>query len=215
MWAPRHTAFFNVQYVYGQVLALTGIGVIVASLVRSPERYQGQMLLLLIFAGTPLAVSVVDLAHIVPIGLVPLAGPVSGVAAALAIFRHGLLDVIPAARHTIIENMSDAVLVLDQSHRVVDLNPAARRIVTRSGASAVGQPIVELLPESSRSLSAAIAGSELREAEVALDGRDYELRISPVRNKDGSGSRTPIKTAARRGLPGGCDGGRRGSRCRW
>jgi PAS domain S-box-containing protein len=196
-------------------VALTGIVVILVALVRSPERYRGQMVLLLVFAGVPLVASVVQLLVRPGTGLVTLAVPISGGAAALAIFRHGLLDMIPAARHTIIENMSDAVLVLDQSHRVVDLNPAARRIVTRSGASAVGQPIVELLPESSRSLSAAIAGSELREAEVALDGRDYELRISPVRNKDGSGSRTPIKTAARRGLPGGCDGGRRGSRCRW
>jgi signal transduction histidine kinase len=47
---------------------------------------------------------------------------------------------IPAARHTIIENMSDAVLVLDQRHRVVDLNPAARRIVGRSTTNSIGKP---------------------------------------------------------------------------
>ena len=44
----------------------------------------------------------------------------------------------------------------------------------------IGQPIVDLLPESARSLSVAIARAERREAEVTLDGRDYELRISPT-----------------------------------
>jgi PAS domain S-box-containing protein len=171
---------------YGQVLVLIGIALIVTALVRSPERYRGQMLALVIAAAVPLALGFAYEMHPGPYEPVPIAMAISVAAVGWGIFRHGLLDVIPAARHTIIENMSDAVLVLDQSHRVVDLNPAARRLVARSGTNAIGQPLVELLPESAPSLSAAIAGAELREAEVALDGRDYELRVSPVLSKEGT-----------------------------
>jgi PAS domain S-box-containing protein len=174
---------FGLSALYSNTLALVAVGLIIVSLVRSPERYRGQHAALLIAVLLPIAVSVIRLLTPRPLDPTPLAGGVSSLILAWAIFRHGFLDVIPAARHTIIENMSDAVLVLDQSHRVVDLNPAARRLVTYA-ARPIGQPLVALLPESARSLSAAIAGAELREAEVALDGRDYELRISPVRNKE-------------------------------
>ncbi len=165
---------------------LLGAVLIVAAVVRSPERYRNQVVPLLIAVTAPFVTGVVYMLSTSPLDLTGPALGISTAAFAWAIFRHGLLDVIPAARHAVIENMSDAVLVLDQSHRLVDLNPAARRLLTKSAASAIGQPIVELLPQSASSLSAAIAGAELREAEVALDGRDYELRISPVRNRDGA-----------------------------
>jgi PAS domain S-box-containing protein len=171
---------------YDDALTLAAVILIVMALIRSPERYRGQMTALLVAMGIPLAANVVHVLHPTPADPTPIALGPSGLVLAWAIFRHGLLDVIPAARHTIIENMSDAVLVLDQSYRLVDLNPAARRLVARAGTNAIGQPLGELLPESARSLSVAIAGAELREAEVALDGRDYELRISPVLNKEGA-----------------------------
>jgi PAS domain S-box-containing protein len=143
-------------------------------------------LAVLIAVTSPLALNVLFLLRPSPLDPTPIAFTISGAALAWAIFRYRFLDMIPAARHAIIENMSDALVVLDQSLRIVDLNPAARPLVTASAPSPIGQPLVELLPESARSLSAVIAETDQREAEVTLDGRDYELRISPVRNKDGA-----------------------------
>jgi PAS domain S-box-containing protein len=171
-------------YVYVETLG--GAALIIAALVRAPELYRGQLWPLLTAVALPFAASIPDTLHPTPLDPIPFALCMSGIALAWAVFRRQLLDLAPAARHTIIENMSDAMLVLDRSHRVVDLNPAARRLVATPGANAIGLPLVDLLPESARSLGAAISGVDLREAEVALDGRDYELRISPVRNKDGA-----------------------------
>jgi PAS domain S-box-containing protein len=178
--------WWYVSTVYSYGLWLTIPVILVTTLVRAPARYRVQVAVLSAAIAIPLLVNLHYVLYPSPLEPTPIAMTISAALLTWAIFRHGLLDVIPAARHTIIENMSDAVLVLDQSHRVVDLNPAARRLVATSAASPIGQPLVELLPESARSLSAAIAGAELREAEVALEGRDYELRVSPVRNKDGA-----------------------------
>jgi PAS domain S-box-containing protein len=169
------------------VLMLSGMGLIVVSLLRSPERYRGQMVALLVAVVSPFAVNVFFVLRPSPVDPTPIAFTIGGAALAWAIFRHHLLDIVPAARHTIIENMSDAMVVLDQSHRVVDLNPAARRIIGRSGANMVGGvPIAEMVPAWAELVGGDAADAALREAEVALEGRDYELRISPVRSQDGS-----------------------------
>jgi PAS domain S-box-containing protein len=182
-------------------LVLAGIGLILTALVRWPERYRGQALALLVAVTMPFATSVLYLLRPSPVDPTPIALCLTAAAAAWGIFRHRLLTIVPAARHTIIENMSDAMVVLDPSHRIVDLNPAAKRIFGRNGVVTIGQPIGELLPTWTQLLGgdlgslasptathqpAASSHQPLHEAEVALDGRDYELRISPVRNKNGA-----------------------------
>ncbi len=47
---------------------------------------------------------------------------------AVSLFRFGLLDVKPVARNTVIENLRDPVLVLDDRQRVVDYNEAATHV---------------------------------------------------------------------------------------
>ncbi len=182
-WYPVHAT-------YAYCLLLASAILFVRALVRWPERYRGQAVGLIVGIVTPWVANALYLSGVMLLpdnaDPTPMAFGVSCLAFGWSIFRYGLLDTIPAARDTIIENMSDAMLVLDQSHHLVDLNPAATRIIGRSRTAAIGLPIVELLPEATRVLSAAIAGLEVSEAEVALDGRDYELRLSPVRAADGS-----------------------------
>jgi PAS domain S-box-containing protein len=173
------------QFLYHQALGVGGIVLIVAALARSPERYRGQMSTLLVFAGAPLVGSVLLMTFPLRVNTLLLGIGVGAMAAAWGIFRHGLLDIAPMAHKAIFENMSDAVLVLDQNHRIVDLNPAARRILT-TAAAVIGQPIAELLPESVDALSGDVATTQLHAVEVALDRRDYELRFSAVRNQYGA-----------------------------
>ena len=47
---------------------------------------------------------------------------------AVSLFRFGLLDVKPVARNTVIENLRDPVLVVDERQRVVDYNEAATHV---------------------------------------------------------------------------------------
>lgn len=51
---------------------------------------------------------------------------------ALAVFRFRLFDLVPVARQTILQRMPDAMLVLDTEGRLVDLNAAARRLLSES-----------------------------------------------------------------------------------
>jgi signal transduction histidine kinase len=58
----------------------------------------------------------------------PIICSVLGIMFILILYGTRLLDLVPIARYTMIEQMSDGVLVLDENNRMVDFNPAAQEI---------------------------------------------------------------------------------------
>ncbi len=42
--------------------------------------------------------------------------------------EHHVLDIVPISRHQVIDGLGDAMIVLDEQGRIVDLNPAAQQI---------------------------------------------------------------------------------------
>ena len=95
--------------------------------------------------------------------------------------KRNTLALVSVARVTCIENMSDGVLVLDEQNRIVDINPAAQRLLKLS-PSTLGQHARTLLPDWPD------LHWDVPEAhtQVAV-GRDtplyLDVRISPVRDR--------------------------------
>jgi signal transduction histidine kinase len=58
----------------------------------------------------------------------PIISSVLGIIFILVLYGTRLLDLVPIARYTMIEQMSDCVLVLDENNRMVDFNLAAQEI---------------------------------------------------------------------------------------
>lgn len=142
-----HGWWFWVAASYNYVLVLGGAIVFVEALRSSPPPFQGQWLALIAAAFVPLAGNAAYIFGLTPPGLDPT--PVSFTASGLlflrALHRDRLFDLVPVARDTVVENLADAVVVLDASTRVLDMNAAARGIAG-VGDRWVGQPIGTLLP---------------------------------------------------------------------
>lgn len=68
------------------------------------------------------------------------------IACAIALFGYRILDPIPLARRTVIEQLQAGMLVLDLEGRVVSLNPAAERILSAPAKQVKGKLVKELLP---------------------------------------------------------------------
>ncbi len=68
------------------------------------------------------------------------------VACAIALFGFRILDPIPLARQTVIEQLQAGMLALDLRGRVISLNPAAERILNASEKQVKGKLVKELLP---------------------------------------------------------------------
>jgi PAS domain S-box-containing protein len=84
------------------------------------------------------------------------------------------LDVASVARASLLEEMADGVLIVDRSGRLVDLNPAAARLLGVPAATAIGRSAAELLAD-----LGGLPGKEPRV--VTRGGRELELSASPVR----------------------------------
>lgn len=103
----------------------------------------------------------------------------------IALFGFSILNPIPLARQTAVEQLRDGMLVLDPHGRVVSLNPAAEIILGASLKQVQGKQFGELLPglaELDSTPTSATALSKLPEMNINLRGviRCYELEFSPL-----------------------------------
>jgi PAS domain S-box-containing protein len=170
-------------------LILAGTVLVLAALPRAPRLYRAQSLALLAGVALPWIASVLYVTNRSPlphIDATPIAFAFSGLAFLVGITRLQMLDLLPAARDTVIAHMGDAVVVLDGERRIVDANPAALRLVGRSIDEVIGRTIPDFLPGHEAAL-ARFRAAEAVATELTLDRgagpEHYDLRISPVRGR--------------------------------
>ncbi|MCC7125572.1 MAG: diguanylate cyclase [Acidobacteria bacterium] len=171
-WFVVHTS-----YCYG--LVVLGVVVLAARFSTSPA-YRGPLVVAL---GAPTVVLVASLLHLavrtrLPIDPTPTAFAVAMACFAWAIRRYRMLEVLPLARRITLERLSEGVLVLDDNGRIVDANPAARRLLDPARLTP-GEPAP---PE----LDGVRECGPGQSSEVHMaSGLRLQLRASPVARDDG------------------------------
>jgi PAS domain S-box-containing protein len=142
--------WYWVNIAYSYLLLFLG-GFILCSFILTVARssllfcMQGASLLIAMLA--PWAANIVTTSGLNPfpyLDLTPFAFLISGLICANSLVLFRLLDIVPVAREMVIESMREAAIVLDAHNRVVDLNPAARRLIDFRAAKAVGQPFAQV-----------------------------------------------------------------------
>ena len=98
---------------------------------------------------------------------------------AIALFGFRLFDPVALAHLTLMEQISDGMLVLDPQERVASLNPAAEKIFGLPAGQIKGRPVREILPAYPEGLQPVTSGTEI-EFSLSESGRasDYRLVIS-------------------------------------
>ena len=106
----------------------------------------------------------------------------------VALFRFRTFDLAPIARDRLVERMVDGMLVLDAQDRVVDLNPAARRLLAPMPAEPIGRRMEDALrnwPE----LLAALHGPPIAHTTISHGTEPgagvYAVSISPLTDAHG------------------------------
>ena len=109
-----------------------------------------------------------------------------GLAIGIAIFRYRLFDLAPIARDTLIEILSDGVIVLDAQCRVVDANPEAQKIFGWQPFPA-GQFAEKLMMNNwiDQAFLCTLDGSSKLETQLTQDNTTlyYEMIISTLKDK--------------------------------
>ena len=142
-----HGWWFWVSAAFNYVAVLSGTVLVARALRRSPPPFRAQFHLLMAAALLPLTGNLVYVTGRSMQGLdpTPLAFVASSLLFTWALFRHHLFDLVPVAREMVVDSLSDAAIVVDTSRRVLDMNPAARTLVTGT-ADWLGRPIDQVLP---------------------------------------------------------------------
>ncbi len=137
-FAPGYILFLG--YIYTVLFATSLFSV--EMLIRSRRPYNRQAIALLLTAAFPWMIALIfDSTSAKNFAFDPTALATCLSTAALAIVnptRLHLRDIISVARGSLMESMVDALIVLDGSNHIVDLNPAAQRLTSLSRSQIVG-----------------------------------------------------------------------------
>jgi PAS domain S-box-containing protein len=129
------------------------------------------------------ALYILFLTPIIIIDPTPIAFLLAGAVVAWGMFGFRLMDIAPAARNWVIEQMDDGMVVLDNRNRVVDINPAAAKLIGRTPNQLIGQTGAHLFAEwpdlvkQYREVEKATAEIQLR---MGTDIRYIYLNILPL-----------------------------------
>ncbi len=183
--------WFWVHVAYSYFLFATCIYLSVAALRRAPRLYRRQTLTILIGFLLPLVSNVLYNLGLSPAPRHDLAPAVLGFSAivvGIGLFRFRLFDIRPIARDTVIDSMNDGMVVLDAQNRIVDLNPAAERILGVTASHAVGRAAEDLFSSWPRLVELCRSPAVVH-IELSLDTRDkphwYDAHISPLIDRHG------------------------------
>ncbi len=134
---------FWVHAAYANLLLFVAAIALIQQLVHANRIFRGQIIGILVGSATPWLVNLLFVFGITPfknINLTPFVFAMTSPFLAWSLFRYQYLNLVPVAYDTIIENMNDGVIVLDQVNRVVAINPSAETITSRSASQAIGLP---------------------------------------------------------------------------
>ncbi len=164
-------------YVYLSVAAL----LLFRAALRPSALHRRQGAALLLASVAPWVGSIIytlDMSPIPGLDIIPLTFTLTGLVLIWGILRVHLLDLVPVARDTLIEHMSDGVLVLDAQDRIVDINPSAQQLLAGGDSSLIGRPVGQVLDTWP---GIALQAERGQASEVILDKDRTEPRFMDVR----------------------------------
>lgn len=172
----------------GYAMVLVGTVLMIDQARRSRAIYRAQALSLLVGALLPWVASilfVIGRSPIPNVDMTPVAFALSGIAFSIAMQRFRALDLVPAARETIVDQMPDPIIVVDTHDRVIDLNPAAQALLA-APSNTIGRPLAEVAPPWLCEQVRDRYEGQFEVAQVRPDGDvTYDLRCTTLRDRRG------------------------------
>lgn len=167
---------FWVHAVYAYLVLLFSTGLFLRVLVQARGNRRIQSALALVGTVMPWAANLAYLVDWTPIDLTSIGIVITGLAYSVGVVRYHLFDLTPIARDAVIDVMDDGVVILDNEHRIVDLNQAARSIL-RLVKEPVGIPVTDLIPQ----LDPIRDSGHEDHPIVQIHEKAYEVHLSPLR----------------------------------
>jgi len=178
--------FFWINFANAILLLLGSLVLMLWESASRPGTFRSQSLLVIVGILIPQLLFVVYTLKLIP-GFVknysPIAYAVTGLCFVAAMRRHGFLDLLPIARRILVEEMDEAMVVVDTQERIVDVNAKARTNLGL-GDELIGQRVA---PDSRLGSVLAIDPTIETHKEIAVGSpvsmRYYDAHMSVIRGR--------------------------------
>ncbi|WP_217642700.1 sensor histidine kinase [Halogeometricum limi] len=172
---PGPLYWVAISYVYGLIAA--GVAVLAHSTIAIQSHYRRQAVALLLAAVLPTMASLPYVLGVTTVDATPYVLPVSGVVCLIAVQQYSLLDAEPlrsrVVREMAVDQMDDAVVVVDDADRIVDANASARSLLSMSGDVESVQTVFPADADLS-------AGRRTVRLDTAQGGRLLDVSVTPL-----------------------------------
>jgi len=179
--------WFWVHTLYSYLLLMVAFVHLIVRIIRSGYPYREQFFFLLLGVLPPLGANLIDTFSLWPgaggIKLDSIGFTAMGALFAIALFRYRMLDILPIACDSIIENMKDTVIVLDPQNRIVALNPAARATFGWNPSDCLGVQLADVLNDEQRNRIPQYKDMNEVQDEFPLGDKTFDIQISPLYRK--------------------------------
>ena len=182
-------AWFYVLLAYSYITILVGVVLLYRAHTRSSTFFARQTRVMLAGAVLPWLANILTLAGWIPLpglDLTPIAFTGTGLLFAYGIFGYRMMDLLPVSRDVLVENVDDAIVVIDQQGRIVDINPHAMEFADPGIEMPFGRPLKEVFSHWG-DMILRFERFEGRD-EVKLDRPPFsyfDLRIIPLKDRQG------------------------------
>jgi len=140
---------FWLHTLYSYALLLTAAGMQLVHFLKVQPVYRLQAFLVLMTLPVSCVANILTIAFMQELKLdfSPLGFLAVGAILVYVQSRHRLFDILPVARDKVMDDILDGVVVLDNDHRIIDMNPAARAMLGTTTEESHGRPIQSVLPD--------------------------------------------------------------------
>ncbi|MBU4054538.1 MAG: PAS domain-containing protein [Proteobacteria bacterium] len=139
---------FWIHTLYSYTLLFIGAIMQVIHFLRAQPNYRLQAFVVMMSLPISSVFNLISLAYLEELKLdfSPVGFLVVGAIMSYVQLRHRLFDILPVARHKVMDEILDGVVVLDNEDRIIDMNPAARRMLGADMKTSHGQLAEKAIP---------------------------------------------------------------------
>jgi diguanylate cyclase (GGDEF)-like protein/PAS domain S-box-containing protein len=177
---------FWVHAVYSYLLLLIGTLLLVRVVWRTTGLYRKQITAIGFGAGLPWLGNLLVILGFSPlphVDITPLLFALSSPLLVWGFFRFRLMDILPIAYSSIVENLQDGVLVLDSFHRIIAVNLAGQKIIGSTSKELIGQSLETLTSQLgglAEHIQKVVDSKTESQFEAAKGTQYFEIRLSPL-----------------------------------
>ncbi|MFC2038839.1 histidine kinase N-terminal 7TM domain-containing protein [Chloroflexota bacterium] len=182
-----HGPMFFLQAGYILSILVAGVIILWRFAFTNPEMSRLTMAAILAGALFPIVSHAFFVSGFYPeegIDITPYSLTITGIIYSTAIFRLRFLDIVPIARTTLVENIPDGIVVLDENDRVIDINPVAAKIAGWKKTPVFGERLSLAWPELAKTISDTENGENAITHFKTPGGELYfEISLTPIYNR--------------------------------